>query len=122
MHNTISTADFPGNGDDQDRFIDYDMVGVDDGSFFSDLLSEGVIKSDNPLVAIDGTQYFANYLMASETINSTSGAFLGRNQVCILNLKNAYARSIDVRLDNGIWNTASIRADSGYEHTLCLEI
>jgi len=28
------TADFPGNGVDHDRFIDYDIVGVDDGSFF----------------------------------------------------------------------------------------
>ena len=120
------TAEFPGNGEDHDRFIDYDMVGVDDGSFFSDLFSEGFIKSDNPLVAIYGTQYFANYLQASGDISTSNGTFLGRNQLCIINLKNTYAKSIDVRLDNGSWNTGSVRADSGYDsadtHTLCLEI
>jgi len=94
--------------------------------FFSDLFSEGFIKSDNPLVAIDGSQYFANYLTATATTSSTEGTFLSRNQVCVTNLKNAYAKSIDVRLDNGTWNTGVVRADTEYDtvetYTLCLEI
>lgn len=120
------TAQFPGNGGAHDRFIDYDMVGVADGSFFSDLFNEGFIKSANPQVGIEGARYFANYLSVSGAISTTNGTFLGKNQICIVNLKKTYAKSMDIRLDNGAWNTGSVRADSAYDsadtHTLCLEM
>ena len=121
------TGDYPGNGTDTDRFIDYDAVGVVDGTFFQDLFAEGFITSDEPLaVLVAPGYYFASYLPLSGTVGLTTGTIPGKNQACVTLLESSYAQQLDLAMDDGVWNTGVVRTTADFNslasHTLCLEI
>lgn len=121
------TGDFPGNGNQYDRFIDYDEVGVADGSFFTDLFAQGFIKSPEPRAPLDGVGvYFVTYLPASSSVGLSAGTVLGKNQACIRSIEKGHAKHLDYELDDGLWNTGTIRLEADFDsadtHTLCLEI
>lgn len=120
-------GDFPGNGSAKNRFINLDLVGVNDGTFFSDLFAEGFIKSAEPLPSLGGVgNYFVNYLSFSDSVGVNTGAVLGKNQACITEIKASYSYHLDFQLDDGVWNTGSVRTTAPFNdletHTLCLEI
>jgi len=120
-------SDYPGNGSAFDQFIDYDAVGVNDGSFFQDLFDQGFIKNPQPTSAlVDSGIYFATYLPNTGTVGLLTGTILGKNQVCMTLLNKAHARQFDNSLDDGVWNTGSIRSTSDFDtaetHTMCLQI
>lgn len=120
-------GDFPGNGSASDRFIDYDAVGINDGTFFQDLFSQGFITSNEPLaVLVAPGYYFVNHLPTTGTVDLTTGTILGKNQACVTLLEDSYARQLDIAMDDGVWNTGTVRTASAFgsvtSHTLCLEI
>ncbi|WP_029408165.1 type II secretion system protein [Thiomicrorhabdus sp. Milos-T2] len=120
-------GDYPGNGTAFDQFIDYDAVGVDDGTFFQDLFDQGFIKNPKPVSSlVDSGIYFATFLPTSGSVGLLTGTILGKNQVCITLLKKDNARQFDISLDDGAWNTGTIRSDSDFDtaqtHTMCLQI
>lgn len=120
-------GDFPGNGSANDRYIDYDAVGVNDGTFFQDLYDQGFIKTPLPSPAlVDTGIYFVNFLPSTGSLGVSTGTFLGKNQACVTLLNKAHARQFDISLDDGVWNTGSIRSDSDFDsaetHTMCLQI
>lgn len=121
------TGDFPGNGDDFDRFIDYDAVGIDDGTYFQDLFDQGFITSPEPIAALVAPgYYFATFLPASGSVGLTTGTVIGKNQACVTLLDKSHARHLDIELDDGVWNTGTVRTTADFDdlesHTLCLEI
>lgn len=120
-------GDYPGNGAAFDQFIDYDAVGVNDGTFFQDLFNQGFIKNPEPKSElVDSGIYFATYLPSSGSVGLTTGTILGKNQVCVTLLSKDHSREFDISLDDGVWNTGTIRTDSDFDsaatHTLCLQI
>jgi len=120
-------GDYPGNGADFDQFIDYDAVGVSDGTFFQDLYDQGFIKNPEPSAAlVDPGIYFATYLPKTGSVGLLTGTILGKNQVCVTLLTKDHARQFDISLDDGVWNTGTIRSDSDFDtaqtHTMCLQI
>lgn len=120
-------GDYPGNGSDNDQFIDYDAVGIADGSFFQDLFNQGFIINPEPSAAlVDPGIYFVTYLPLSGSVGLITGTILGKNQACVTQLSKSHARHFDVSLDDGIWNTGTIRSDSEFDsaetHTMCLQI
>lgn len=120
-------GDYPGNGADTDRFIDYDASGINDGTYFQDLFDQGFITSPEPISALVAPgYYFATYLPTTGSVGLTTGAILGKNQACVTLLDKSHARHLDISLDDGVWNTGSVRTTADFDdqqsHTLCLEI
>ena len=109
-------GDYPGNGAANDKFIDYDEVGVNDGSFFQDLFDEGFIKEPEPSAAlVDPGVYFVTFLPGTGSVSVATGTILGKNQACVTQLSKSHARHFDVSLDDGIWNNGTIRSDSEFD-------
>lgn len=120
-------GDFPGNGSNSNRYIEYDATTLVDGSFFQELFNEGFIKTPVPSSALVAPgYYFATYLAANGSVDSTTGTILGKNQACVTFLAKKHARHLDNELDDGVWNTGRVRTTADFddleEHTLCLEI
>lgn len=120
-------GDYPGNGSDMDHIIDYDAVGVNDGTFFQDLFDQGFIKNPEPMVTVmDAGGFYATYLPISASVGLTTGTILGKNQVCVTYLNKADAKQLDNSLDDGVWNTGTVRTTADFDslatHTLCLQI
>ena len=121
-------GDFPGNGTASDRFIDYDAVPDNsDGSYFQDLFDQGFITSPEPVSAlVSPGYYFATFLPTSGSVGLTTGTILGKNQTCVTLLDQGHARHLDIELDDGVWNTGTVRTTADFNtlpsHTLCLEI
>lgn len=121
------TGDFPGNGNNNNRYIEYDAATLVDGSFFQELFNQGFIKNPEPSSALVAPGfYFATYLAASDTVDLTTGTILGKNQACVTLLAKVHARHLDIELDDGVWNKGTVRTTADFDdledHTLCLEI
>lgn len=120
-------GDFPGNGIDQDRFIDYDAATLNDGTFFQDLFNQGFIKTPEPSSPlVESGYYFVTYLPETGSIDLNTGTILNKNQACVTLLAKVHARQLDIEFDDGVWNTGTVRTTADFddleEHTLCLEI
>jgi len=100
---------------------------TDSGLFFSDLFEEGFIKDSRPVAKlVTPGLYFVNYLGSGDSISISTGAILGKNQICVTLLEKKHAIHIDNRIDDGLWNAGQMRSANEYNtqdrHTVCLEI
>lgn len=119
-------GEYPGDEND-DKRIDIDVVGINDGSFFQDLYEVGLTVSPNPEVPLESAGvYFANFLPLNQATSLTEGTLLGKSQVCATLVKDKYARHLDSKLDDGIFNTGIVRSFNTYgaveRHTVCLQL
>ncbi|WP_321326373.1 hypothetical protein [Thiomicrorhabdus sp.] len=91
------------------------------------MYDQGFITNPEPSAAlVDPGIYFATFLPETGNIGLTSGTILGKNQACVTLLSKDHARQLDISLDDGVWNTGTIRSDSDFDtaetHTMCLQI
>ena len=117
---------FPGDSNG-DRLIDYDAVGTDDGVFFKELYEAKLINSENAEVPLDNAGfYFVNFLSKGELPSLTNGVIPGKPQVCATEVEDKYARYLDNKVDEGIFNKGIVRSLSPYgtveRHTVCYQL